>query len=69
MPSIKHCFHILVPVCITAFGLLACGPVIAISWNEFLLISLIMALLLGPPLYRFIRRLEQFLKREKKDRQ
>jgi asparagine N-glycosylation enzyme membrane subunit Stt3 len=47
---------------------LACSPVIAISWNEFLIISVFVAVLLGPPLYRFIRRVEQFLRREKKDK-
>ena len=47
---------------------LACSPVIAISWNEFLIIGMIVALLLGPPLYRFIRRVEQFLQREKKNK-
>jgi hypothetical protein len=46
---------------------LACSPVIAISWNEFLIISIFIAVLLGPPAYRFIRRLEQWLRREKKD--
>jgi hypothetical protein len=46
----------------------ACSPVIAISWNEFLIIGVIVALLLGPPLYRFIRRVEQFLQREKKNK-
>jgi hypothetical protein len=56
----------------TVYGLLAlvlavvaCSPVIAISWNEFLIIAVIVAVLLGPPLYRFIRRVEQFLKRQK----
>jgi Sec-independent protein translocase protein TatA len=41
--------------------------VIAISWNEFLIIGVFIAVLLGPPLYRFVRRAEQFLKRRKKD--
>jgi hypothetical protein len=47
------------------FAVVACSPVIAISWNEFLIIAVIVAVLLGPPLYRFIRRVEQFLKRQK----
>jgi hypothetical protein len=47
---------------------LACSPVIAISWNEFLIISVFVAVLLGPPLYRFIRRVEQLLRREKNDK-
>ena len=45
---------------------LACSPVIAISWNEFLIIAVVIIVLLGPPLYRFMRRLERFLKHEKK---
>ena len=49
------------------FSTLACSPVIAISWNEFLIIGVIVAVLLGPPLYRFVRRVEQFLRQRKKD--
>jgi hypothetical protein len=48
-----------------ALAVVACCPVIAISWNEFLIIAVIVAVLLGPPLYRFIRRVEQFFKRQK----
>jgi len=36
-------------------GLLACRPVIAIGWVEFLFIFVLMAVLLGPPLFRFWR--------------
>jgi hypothetical protein len=43
---------------------LACGPVIAISWNEFLLIGILFAVLLGPPIYRLIRRVEEFFRRK-----
>lgn len=42
---------------------IACSPVIAISWNEFLLIGILVVVLLGPPLYRLLRRLEAFWKR------
>ena len=45
---------------------MACQPVIAVGWNEFLFVFILIAVLLGPPLYRLIRRLEGFLKREKK---
>jgi len=48
--------------------MVACSPVIAISWNEFLIVGVIVVVLLGPPLYRFVRRVEQFHKREKKDK-
>jgi hypothetical protein len=47
---------------------LACEPIFAIGWNELFLLILLIAFLFGPPLYRFIRRLEEFLKREKKDK-
>ena len=41
---------------------LACRPVVAISWNEFLIISGLIAVLLGPSLYRLIRSVERFFK-------
>ena len=47
---------------------IACQPVIAIGWEELLLLILLAVFLLGPPLYRFMRRLEQFLKHEKKSK-
>ncbi|MEO8355951.1 MAG: hypothetical protein ABI621_08555 [Chloroflexota bacterium] len=50
------------------FSMLACQPVIAIGRNEFLFVFILIAVLLGPPLYRFIRRVEEFLRREKKDK-
>jgi hypothetical protein len=43
-------------------GTLACRPLIAISWNEFLIISGLIAVLLGPSLYKLIRRAEKFFK-------
>ena len=46
---------------------LACQPVIAIGRNEFLFVLLVIVVLLGPPLYRFVRRVEEFLKHRKKD--
>jgi hypothetical protein len=47
---------------------LACEPVIAIGRNELLCLLVLIIILLGPPLYKFVRRLEQFLKHEKKDK-
>jgi hypothetical protein len=41
---------------------LACRPVLAISWNEFLIVSILFVTLLGPPLYRLMRRVEEFFK-------
>jgi len=47
---------------------LACEPVIAIGWKEMFFVFLFVAILFGPPLYRFIRRLEKFLKHEKQNK-
>lgn len=50
---------------IMAVSVLACQPVIAIGRNELLFIFLLMAVLLGPPIYKFVRRVKEFLKRKK----
>jgi hypothetical protein len=47
---------------------LACKPVFAIGWNELLFLSVVIAVLLGPPLYKFLRRVEEFWKRKQKDK-
>ncbi|HSL47183.1 MAG TPA: hypothetical protein VK897_27335 [Anaerolineales bacterium] len=52
---------------ILAVSVLACQPVIAIGWNEFLVVFLLFAVLLGPLIYRFLRRVEKFLKRRRPD--
>jgi hypothetical protein len=49
-------------------SMLACEPVIAIGRNELLCLLVLIVVLLGPPLYKFARRVEEFLKHEKKDR-
>lgn len=46
-------------------GTLACQPVLAIGWREAVLIFLLVLLLVGPPVYRFLRRLEN--RRKQKD--
>lgn len=40
-------------------GTLACQPVLAIGWREGVLILLLIALLIGPPVYRFLRNIEK----------
>jgi len=47
---------------------LACRPVIAVGWEEFLFLFIVIGLLLGPPLYRFIRRIDDFRKHEQKNK-
>jgi len=49
-------------------GTFACEPMIAIGKYEFLILVLLIVVLLGPPLYRLIRRVEEFLRRERKDK-
>ena len=49
-------------------GTFACEPMIAIGKYEFLILVVLLVVLLGPPFYRFARRVEEFLKREKKDK-
>ena len=43
---------------------LACQPVVAIGWREALFIFLLIAFLIGPPVYRFFRRLEKARERK-----
>ena len=49
-------------------SMLACEPVIAIGRNELLCLLILIVVLLGPPLYKFARRMEEFLKHEKKEK-
>jgi hypothetical protein len=58
----------LLAVATLVLGALACRPVIAIGWEEFLLLFVLAAFLLGPPLYRFIRRVESFRRHARKDK-
>lgn len=56
------------PVCLTVLALalatLACRPVIAIGWGELTIFALLVLVLLGPPLYRFWSRWEDFKRHE-----
>ena len=61
----KRFLRILVPFLLC---ILACEPMIAIGKYEFLILVVVIAVLLGPPIYRFLRRMEQMMKKEKRDR-
>ena len=50
-------------------SILACEPVIAIGWRELFFIFILMAFLFGPPLYRFIRRVENFRRNDRKKKE
>jgi len=49
-------------------SMLACRPVIAIGWEEFLFLFIVIAILIGPPIYRFIRRVENFRRDKPRDK-
>ena len=59
--------NLLYSLLILLLSTLACKPVIAISWNEFLIVGILFAVLLGPPIYKFIRRVEEFLRHKSKN--
>ena len=44
----------------------ACEPVIAIGWKEIFFVIILVAFLFGPPIYRFVRRLDDFRNSKKK---
>lgn len=53
-------------VSVFLLSMLACQPVIAIGWKEILFVFILIAFLIGPPVYRFIRRIENSLKQKDK---
>lgn len=50
------------------FSVLACRPVIAIGWGEFLALAIVIGILFGPPLYKFIRRIDDFRRHERRNK-
>lgn len=44
---------------------LACEPIFAIGWREILFVIVLAAFLIGPPVYRFLRRLENYRSHKK----
>ena len=47
-------------------GVVACEPVFAIGWKEILFVFILAVIAFGPPVYRFIRRLENLRKQKDK---
>jgi hypothetical protein len=45
---------------------LACEPVFAIGWREIACVFVLAAFLLGPPVYRFLRKLENYRRQKEK---
>ncbi|HSL30194.1 MAG TPA: hypothetical protein VK900_13430 [Anaerolineales bacterium] len=61
----KKALRVLFPLLLSA---LACQPVIAIGWNEFLLLFILMTVLLGPPLYALARKISRKFKHRDKEK-
>jgi len=47
-------------IIILLLSMLACRPVITVGWQEIGILVLILAVLMGPALYRLWRRLDEF---------
>jgi hypothetical protein len=41
-------------------GILACRPVVTVGWQEIAILTVILAVLLGPALFRIYRRWDEF---------
>jgi hypothetical protein len=57
MIGMKSRLHFFSGLCIS-YLLLACRPVLVIGWGEFFFLVVVIAVLIGPPLYRLIRKIE-----------
>jgi len=57
--------NLLAGLSLLLLSLLACEPVIAIGWRELFIVFILMAFLFGPPVYRFIRKIENLIKQNK----
>ena len=56
----KHVDKLHIGSFILLSSMLACRPVLAIGWGEFLILAVVIVVLIGPPVYRFFRRLEKY---------
>jgi len=45
-------------IAVLLLGVIACEPIFAVGWREIIFVFVLAAFLLGPPVYRFFRRLE-----------
>jgi len=51
--------NILAGMSVFLLSTLACQPVFAIGWKEVFFVFILIAFLIGPPVYRFIRKFEK----------
>jgi hypothetical protein len=62
-------YPVTINIIILLFSLLSCRPIIAVGWTEIIIIVVLVAILMGPLLfriYRFIDRLQRASKEEEK---
>ena len=52
-------YRVLAGVSLLVLSALACEPVFAIGWQEFLILVIFIGFLIGPPIYRLFRWLEK----------
>jgi len=57
---------IMAGVFVLLLSTLACQPVFAIGWKEAFFVFILIAFLIGPPVYRFLRKIESSLKNKDK---
>jgi hypothetical protein len=58
--------NFIIGIAVLLLGVIACEPVFAIGWKEILFVIVLATFLLGPPIYRFLRRLENIRRRKDK---
>lgn len=47
-------------ICLLSLSLLACEPVLAVGWQEILIVFALLTFLVGPTLYNLYQRWEKF---------
>jgi hypothetical protein len=67
--KIRVSYPVTISIIILLFSLMSCRPIIAIGWTEIIIIIVLVAILMGPLLfriYRFIDRVQRASKEDKK---
>jgi hypothetical protein len=55
-------YSVLISIIVLVFSLLSCRPVFAIGWPELIILVILVAVLLGPLMFRFYRFLDKVRK-------
>jgi len=59
-------YNFIIGITVLLLSVIACEPVFAIGWREILFVIVLAVFLIGPPVYRFLRRLENHRRRKDK---